>query len=386
MEQACDVAIVGGGPVGLLLGCLLLQHGADVRVFERRTVRRAHSRAVGIHPPGLSCLAEAGAVERVLASGVRVRRGLAFGESRLLGKVSFGGLPGPYPFVLCVPQSRTEEVLQERLLELAPRALHRGHEVVGCRSLDGRAELTLRADGETYTIGARYVVGCDGRRSSVREAAGMDYRGGAYREHFVMADVRDDTPFGDDAAVFLSREGVVESFPLPAGMRRWVVGLGREPREADAALVEELVGDRTGQLARASTATMVSAFVPEHFMADHFVQGRVALAGDAAHVVSPIGGQGMSLGWLDAKLLADVLARAVLRPQDAPRLLARYEQVRRRASRAATRRAELFMAIGQTQRWQSVRDLLVEGLLSAPLVDHTAQVFTMRGLTSLQVV
>jgi 2-polyprenyl-6-methoxyphenol hydroxylase-like FAD-dependent oxidoreductase len=323
----------------------------------------------------------------VLAAAIRVRRGYAFGDARLLGKVSFSGLPGPYPFILCVPQSQTEQALEQRLTELAPTALRRGHEVVDSATSGPSARIDVRsADGSEYSVQARFLVGCDGKRSRVREAAAIPYSGGSYGEHFAMADVRDDTPFGEDAAIFLSRAGVVESFPLPGARRRWVVALGRDPVHVDAAIVERLVGDRTGQLASASTATMVSTFMPEHYMAARFAQGPVALAGDSAHVVSPIGGQGMSLGWLDAKLLSDVLAAAMLRPERAPELLASYERTRRRAARAATRRAELFMAIGQTQRLQTVRDLFVEGLLSAPLVGHAAQLFTMRGLTSAGVV
>lgn len=383
MEERHDVAIVGGGPVGLLLGCLLSQRGLHVCVLERRGKPSAHSRSVGIHPPGLACLAEAGAAEPVLATGIRVRRGYAFGDARLLGKVSFGRLPSPYPFVLCVPQSETERALEQRLEALAPGALQRGHEVLACVGAAQGGRLEVRSATRDYTVQARFVVGCDGKNSRVRQAARIAYPGGSYDEHFVMADLADDTPFGSDAAVFLTHDGVVESFPLPSGMRRWVVGLGRaRPADDGAGVVERLVAERTGQLARASTATMVSSFIPEHYLAEHFVQGSLVLAGDAAHVVSPIGGQGMSLGWLDAKLLADVLTTAVADDARAASLLAEYERTRRRAARAATRRAELFMTIGQTQRFQPLRDLCVEGLLSGPLAQRAAQVFTMRGLTS----
>lgn len=385
MEERHDIAIVGGGPVGLLLACLLRQRGLHVCVLERRSEPTNHSRSVGIHPPGLACLAEAGAADPLLASGIRVRRGYAFGDARLLGKVSFGRLPSPYPFVLCVPQSQTERALEQRLDALAPGALRRGHEVLACLGDAHGARLEVRSATRSYTLQARFVVGCDGKHSRVRQAAHIPYPGSSYDEHFVMADLADDTPFGSDAAVFLTHDGVVESFPLPFGMRRWVVGLGRA-RPADASLVEQLVGERTGQLARASTATMVSSFTPEHYLAERFVQGAIVLAGDAAHVVSPIGGQGMSLGWLDAKLLADVLVTAIGDETRAAPLLADYERTRRRAAKAAMRRAELFMTLGQTRRFQPLRDLCVEGLLSRPLAGRTAQVFTMRGLTSARVV
>lgn len=148
-------------------------------------------------------------------------------------------------------------------------------------------------------------------------------------------------------------------------------------------MVAQLVRERTGQRARAETATMVSAFTAEHYLADRFSAGPLVLAGDAAHVISPIGGQGMNLGWLDAKLLAEVLVQACARPASAAALLAGYGRARRRAARSARRRAELFMALGQTSRFQRLRELTVTGLLWPPLADRAAQMFTMRGLDSL---
>lgn len=385
--ERIDVAIVGAGPVGLLLGCLLSQRGFDVRVFEQSLTRREHSRAVGVHPPGLACLAQAGVAEQVLAHAVRVRRAFAFGDGGTLGKISFQTLPEPYPFVLTVPQDRSERALEQRLVSLSPRALRRGERI---------AALELTSDGVLLSIGAsqsfpheplrrvraRFVVACDGKQSVVRNALNIAFPGGAYREHFVMADTADETPFADAAAVFLTRAGLVESFPLPGGVRRWVVGLRDQARDASAELVQRLVQERTGQLARASTARMVSAFTAEHFLAERFVEGPVALAGDAAHVVSPIGGQGMNLGWLDASALEGVLTRSLAHPSEATRLLQRYARERRCAARSATRRAALFMAIGQTRHFTQLRDLSIQGLLSPPLVRRAAELFTMRGLSS----
>ncbi|MET0339874.1 MAG: NAD(P)/FAD-dependent oxidoreductase [Polyangiales bacterium] len=386
--ERCDVAIVGAGPVGLLLGCLLVQRGLAVRVLERTRSPRDHSRAIGIHPPGLACLAEVGAADAVLAAGVRVRRGLAFGGQKPLGDISFAHLSGPYPFVLSAPQSRTEQALETRLEALAPGVLTRDAEVIACTPGDGDATLTARGEGTKRVVRARFVVGCDGKHSLVREAARIAYPGGAYRRaRFVMADVDDDTPFGDDAAVFLTREGVVESFPLPGGQRRWVVGLGKHDDHAPdapptAAAIERLVALRTGQLARAESATMLSAFTAEHHLARKFAEGTLVLAGDAAHVISPIGGQGMNLGWLDAKLLTDVLVRALARPSEATRLLGDYGHVRRKAAEAARRRAELYMGIGQTLPLPRVRELLVQALLTPAVAEHSAKVFAMHGLGS----
>lgn len=387
MSERCEVAIVGGGPVGLLLACLLTRRGVDTRVYEQQLSQREHSRAVGVHPPGLASLALVGAAAPLIARGVRVREAFAFGDERALGHISFDKLSGPYPFILTVPQSETERALEQQLLKLSDRVLCRGQQVFGCEHTKQGALLRVRPldGGVEQRVHARFVVGCDGKQSLVRSSTKIRFRGGAYPEHFVMADTADETQFGHAAAVFLTKHGLVESFPLPGGRRRWVVGLGKQPQAASAALVERLVSERTGQLARAATSTMESAFTAEHFMADRFVEGPLLLAGDAAHVVSPIGGQGMNLGWLDATLLADVLVRVVeprISAKDAYALLQRYGRERLRAAKSATRRAELFMSIGQTKRLRGLRDMSVQALLSPPLAERAAELFAMRGLSS----
>jgi 2-polyprenyl-6-methoxyphenol hydroxylase-like FAD-dependent oxidoreductase len=388
MSETCEVAIVGGGPVGMLLGCLLARRGVDTRIYEQHLARREHSRAVGVHPPGLSALALVGAAEPLLSHGVRVREAFAFGDERALGHLRFDALAGPYPFVLTVPQSDTERIIEQQLRKLSDRVLVRGQRLLACeRSGDGAVlRLGDRAGTTQHEVRARFVVGCDGKSSAVRGAAQIAYRGKPYAQHFVMADTADETQFGSAAAVFLTRRGLVESFPLPGGLRRWVVGLGAHKEGASATLVERLVAERTGQLARAATASMKSAFTAEHFLADSFAEGPFLLAGDAAHVVSPIGGQGMNLGWLDATLLAEVLARICLEQKLSSKasatLLRRYANERRRAARSATMRAELFMSIGQTRHLRALRDLAVQALLSPKLAGRAAELFAMRGLRS----
>ncbi|MET0283240.1 MAG: NAD(P)/FAD-dependent oxidoreductase [Polyangiales bacterium] len=374
-----DVAIVGGGPVGLLLGCLLLQRGIDVRVYERRRVRGKHSRAVGVHPPGLDCLDAAGVATQLMQHAVHVRHAFAFDERRTLGTIDFSSLPGPFQFVLTVPQTQTEALLERRLQALNDRAYERGTQVDACNA----TTLFVR-DGEelTRSVQARFVIGCEGKYSLVRESARIPFEGAPYRANFMMADTRDETPFGDAAAVFLTRDGLVESFPLPHQMRRWVVALGRVAQAPDLALVERLVRQRTGQCASPGSATMVSAFRAEHFLADTFVRDNTVLAGDAAHVLSPIGGQGMNLGWLDAMMLSELLPRMLANPAQKTRLLGTYAQERRTAARRAIRRAEAFMAVAaERQHMHGVTELTVRALLSDPLKARAARLFTMHGLS-----
>jgi 2-polyprenyl-6-methoxyphenol hydroxylase-like FAD-dependent oxidoreductase len=140
--------------------------------------------------------------------------------------------------------------------------------------------------------------------------------------------------------------------------------------------VERLVYARTGQRADAAHATMVSTFRAEHYLARTFVRGPLLLAGDAAHVLSPIGGQGMNLGWLDALRLGELLPRALAEPAQ----LETYATERRRAARRAIRRAEAFMAVAARGRAGALTRLGVRALLSPPLRASAARLFTMHGL------
>jgi 2-polyprenyl-6-methoxyphenol hydroxylase-like FAD-dependent oxidoreductase len=194
-----------------------------------------------------------------------------------------------------------------------------------------------------------------------------------------MADMADDTSFAADAAVFLCEGGLVESFPLPHGRRRWVASLPARTRlSPDPERLGKVIRERTGLVVRPTTASNASAFKAEHYCADEWVRGRVILAGDAAHVVSPIGGQGMNLGWLDAAALATHLSRG--ESAALPLALERYAVDRRRSAQRARRRAELFMRLGASRYGYRTRSALVGLTLTPPIAPHAARLFTMGGL------
>ncbi len=382
MIERCEVAVVGGGPVGLLLAGRLAQAGIDVRVLERRTERSTESRAIGIHPPGLACLAKLGVADALISHGIPVRTGLVFAGPRALGAISFATLVPPHNFVLTVPQHHTEAVLEQRLQALLPGALVAGAELKRIAFIRDGARLSLVCtSGEPEReLDASFVVGCDGKHSVVRKAIDVGYHGGPYPERFIMGDVPDDTGFGAQAAVFLTRTGLVESFPLPEGRRRWVVSTGLKREAADPELLASLIAQRTEQRIRADRCFMINTFTAERFVAARMYRTRAILAGDAAHVVSPIGGQGMNLGWLDATALSRCLVDTLRHGREPEPLLARYEQQRLSAARTAIRRAELFMMIGRGFAWPTLRDATVRALLSPVIAPHAARLFTMRGL------
>jgi 2-polyprenyl-6-methoxyphenol hydroxylase-like FAD-dependent oxidoreductase len=397
MVERCEVLIVGGGPVGLLLACLLRSQQRDCRVLERRLAPLEHSRAIGIHPPSLELLDGIGLAGTFVEHGVAVRRGHAFANRRLIGSLDFGRCPPPFQFVLSLPQSVSEALLEQRLAELGPTVLTRGAEVVRIE-LDGeRPSVAWRGDdGQQRVIEAELLVGCDGKRSAVRQAAGIPFDGAPYPDAFVMGDFDDNTDHGPEAAIHLHDEGLVECFPLPGGRRRWVVavdaravGRGEAPPRAgaerpmalrattSAGELAQLVGDRLGHDLRGVRCHWVSTFGVQHHVARRLAHRRVALAGDAAHVVTPIGGQGMNLGWLGAAALAESLAR---HPADIDAAMAAYERVFRPVALKVLGRAERNMRLGRRWRLPGLRNALVWLLLHTPARKALARTFTMRGL------
>lgn len=381
------VLVVGAGPVGLLVAARLARLGLAVRLVERRSEVRRSSRAIGVHPPGLAALASVAADEAVREAAVRIRAGRAVGASGPLGRLEF---PADTP-VLALPQWRSEAAL-EAALERFGGAVERGIELVDVRrGSPGRLLATLQRAGGQEELEVAVVVGCDGRASSVRTLAGIGWRGGPYPDRYLMADLPDVTGLRDEAAIHLHADGLAESFPLPDGWRRVVVRCQEAPPRSGVGESDPLVAQRVCELAeargagrfRAEDARMTSAFGIEAALATRFVLGRVVLAGDAAHVVSPIGGQGMNLGWLDAVAVADALARVRERGPTAfgPELEA-YAQRRRRAAQVALWRASVNTRLGRPvgALRASVRDALLRRALRPPWSRSLAGAFSMRGL------
>lgn len=380
------IAIVGGGPVGLFLACCLQHAGIDCVLLEQRAGPVTHSRSIGIHPVALERFAEIGLARAFTAEGVKVRRGRAYCNRRHVGTLSFDSCPPPYPFILTLPQHRTERLLTRHLQHHADGGtLQRGCRVTGMAQTQDPAgvHISYVNDSEdpatTHTLHASLVIGCDGKESMVRRWAAIPAETHAYDDTYIMGDFSDTTAFGSDAAIFLGDEGLIESFPLPGGLRRWVVKTASYLPEVTRADIEVRVARRTGHTLQGAENTMLSSFGVQKQLAHSMSSGRILLAGDAAHVVSPIGGQGMNLGWLDAWELTEMLRRPNSKKLQRKALVS-YSKRRMKAARQAARRAEFNMALGRQTNALWVRRLLLSGLLNTPLSHVMGRIFTMRGL------
>ena len=315
-----DVLMIGGGPVGLFMAALLLQHGVSVRILEQRTGAEPHSRAIGIHPPSLDALHGIGVAPAMVAEGVQIRRGIAVGGGRTLARMSFAGVSERFPFVLALPQSRTEAVLEQRVRQLDPDALHRGVRVTGLHDDGGRVTVDASAGGSVVRYTAALAIAADGVRSTVRALLGTAVRAKDYPDSYLMGDFADTTGFGPDAALFLESAGIVESFPLPGALRRWVVRLAAPGDGGDAGWLVETIRRRAGIDVDPASNSMLSRFGVRTRLVRRMVTGRTVLIGDAAHEISPIGGQGMNLGWLDAAALAPLVLAVAARRRRGERI------------------------------------------------------------------
>ena len=364
---------MGGGPVGMVAALELIERGVSVTVLERRTEPRDSSRSIGIHPPALHLLDRLGCAEAVIAAGVRVQQGEVRSGGDVLGRLAFRSASPRHPYVLSVPQHVTERMLRARLAERAPGALVAGCEVTAAAPHDGGVRLTTTAG----TIDAGWVIGADGARSAMRTLGGFTVRERAYPDRYVMGDAPDRSGLGDLAVLFLEAEGVVESFPLPGGRRRWVVHRGANPEPVDVDGLAQLVLRRTDVALDAASIAGVSAFGVHHVWSTDTVRGRAVLLGDAAHEISPIGGQGMTLGWLDAAELATALP--VVMGGGPSAALAAYASRAARRQRMTARQAYFNTVMGRPRRGGrlAVRNALVRTIAHPRLERRLAASFTM---------
>ncbi|MFC4123902.1 FAD-dependent oxidoreductase [Nocardia rhizosphaerae] len=305
-----DVLIVGAGPVGLTAAVVLEQLGHDVVVVDKQAEGANTSRAAVLHPHTLEILEPYGVTAELVARGVHTPTFAIRDRDRLLMAVPFTGLPTRYPYTLMISQADTERFLLERLTRLGGKVDRPVTVTAISQDADGvRAEL---AEGEP--IRARYLLGADGMHSIVREQAGIGFTGGSYAESFVLADVRlsGGVP-REEVILYFSPAGLAVVAPLPDDRFRIVATVDQAPAEPDAAFVQALLDER-GPLARPARVEEVvwgSRFRVHHRIADTFRRGRVLLTGDAAHVHSPAGGQGMNLGIEDAITAASTLSRVL---------------------------------------------------------------------------
>jgi 2-polyprenyl-6-methoxyphenol hydroxylase-like FAD-dependent oxidoreductase len=375
--DAIDVLVVGAGPTGLTLAGELLRRGLKVRIVDSAPAATEQSRALAVHARTLEIFDDLGIADELIAAGKKVI-GATFwsGGTEPIARVDFESIPSRHSYLLLVAQAETERALG-RLLERRGGAVERGVQLTTLRQ-DGTgvtAQLTPAGGGEPTEVRAAWVVGCDGAHSTVRKVVGIPFAGDTYDEHLLLADVKIAWDVRDDrVSSWLGEEGLVACFPLAGG--RWrVVGTaqrGDESKEPPALeTIQAMVRLLSGTPATVSDPAWLARFRIHCRQAAHYRDDRVFLAGDAAHIHSPFGGQGMNLGIQDAHNLAWKLA-LVHRGDARGLLLDTYERERHAVGRAVLTTTDAATKVGilKSAPARGARDQFARLLTGFEAVQH----------------
>jgi len=371
LPASTDVLIVGAGPVGLTLAASLAAAGIRAVLVDKQAAGANTSRACVVHSRTLEVLRELKVSEELVNRGLIVPRFTVRDRDRVLMTIDFGGLPTDYPYTLMIPQDITEQILLERLHAVGGQ-VHRPYELTSLAHVGGEVTATM-ATGDT--IRATYTVGTDGMHSTVREQTGIGFTGDTYAQSFVLADVHMDWHLPEtEVMLYYSPAGLVVVSALPGGRHRIVATVDEAPEHPSAEFVQALLDARGPEQQPAKIRDVVwsSRFRVHHRLADHYRAGQMFLAGDAAHVHSPAGGQGMNTGIQDATALAGRLI-AVLRDGAADIVLDEYEAERRPVA------AEVVALTHQITRVATIdsvplrkaRNALLRALDWVPAVHHS---------------
>jgi 2-polyprenyl-6-methoxyphenol hydroxylase-like FAD-dependent oxidoreductase len=371
MNNRPKVLIVGAGPTGLVMAHELARDGIDCRVVDKSAHRAMQSRAIAIHSRTMETFELMGLADDFLGAGHRIAGVNVYGENERIAHPEFGMLDTRYPFVLGVPQDETERILEEHVARQGVR-VERSTELISLARHDDCVAARLSIGNRVEEVEADWLLGCDGAHSSVREQLGISFSGATYPEHFVLADIKVDGGLDhDEAQVWLHRSGALAFFPLPED--RWRLIVTNSPvdwhDEPTLAQCQALVDERCLGRLRLADPRWSAVFRIHRRGAARFREGRVFLLGDAAHIHSPVGGQGMNMGIQDAFNLAWKLS-LVLRQGNNPRLLDSYEAERKPVDEAVIRQTDratrLISLHGSVARF--VRDHLMSLLTQIPAV------------------
>ena len=320
MSNEFDAVVVGAGPVGLWVACELALAKVGVAVLERRAEPVTQSRGLAIQGRTLEVFALRGLADRFLSRG----RPIPKGHFGLLGTgLDFSVFNTRFPFTLVQPQATTEVLLEERALELGVD-IRRGHLVEMTEPRADGVVLEGRNGGASFRFFARYVVGADGARSLIRDAASIDFAGHPAQHAFMLAEVVLDAPPVQPLVTMVNEAGALLVAPLGDGVHHRVVvdaPLAVAPSEPVSLVKLAATAARiAGTNYRPRDPIWLSRFTDETRLAEHYLKGRILLAGDAAHIHAPMGGQGlnvgiqdaMNLGWKLASVLSGTASEALL--------------------------------------------------------------------------
>jgi 2-polyprenyl-6-methoxyphenol hydroxylase-like FAD-dependent oxidoreductase len=376
-----NVLVVGAGPVGLAMAAELARYGVSVRIVEKMAQRTDKSKALVLWSRTLELIDRMGCTQSFLAEGLKVTAANISSGSKQIGRITLDGVATPYPFGLMLPQSDTERLLDEHLNRYGVQ-VERSVELAGfVATADGVVSTLRHANGQEETFESGWLIGCDGAHSTVRHQLGVEFVGDTMPSNWILADCHlSGVPHPGEISAAWHSDGVLILFPIAKDRFRVIADVGNEhsdaaPRDPTMEEVQAILDRRGPGGITASTPVWLAGFhINERKVADYRATGRVFLAGDAAHIHSPAGGQGMNTGIQDACNLAWKLALVCKGACAEEPLLGSYsversavgEQVLKGAGRMTT------IAIMKGEVKQSIRNHVLSFLFGLSPVLKTA--------------
>ena len=348
-----DVLIVGAGPTGLALACQLIRYGIDFVIIDKKDTTTPYSKAIGVQARTLEIYEQIGLADKLIAMGAVVEKVRMFAGGKVRGEATFSELGkglSPYPYVLIVEQGRHETLLYDHIKSHGRDVAWKSELESFTQDEAGATGTVKNAAGETETISAKFLVGCDGAKSLIRKGLSLEFAGSTFERMFYVADVELDWEYGHDALqVFLMKSSLLAFFPMLGDKRYRIVGTFPEEFSKDEGDVlyeeiEERIKLDTELELDIANVNWFSTYKVHTRHVDKFSVGRCFLAGDSAHIHSPAGAQGMNTGIQDGYNLAWKLA-LVLRGDAGIELLNTYNEERLPNAEQLTKTTDRFFGM-----------------------------------------
>src|SRR3954471_15856776 len=377
MPNHAQVLVVGAGPVGLTLANELVRHGISVRIVDKAAGRTDKSKALVLWSRSLELFDDAGYAEPFLPAGFQAHGAQISTGTEIIARITFNSVDSRFPYALMIPQSETERILEEQLASRGV-TVERSVELTGFADNGSSVDATLKkADGATEALTVDWLAGCDGAHSTVRHGCAFAFEGTTHESDWYLADghISGLEP-NDRLHIFWHRDGILAFFPIVGDRWRVVGDLGPaedNDRQADPTLAEinALLAHRGSPDFVMSDPVWLAAFRINERKVKEYRKGRVFLAGDAAHIHSPAGGQGMNTGMQDAFNLAWKLA-LVIKGIAKPSLLDSYSPERTAVGERVLRNAGRLTEVATLRNpmLQGIRNTIARFATGFPFVQH----------------
>jgi 2-polyprenyl-6-methoxyphenol hydroxylase-like FAD-dependent oxidoreductase len=372
-----SVLIVGAGPTGMTAAVELKRMGVDVRIIDKSDHMARYSQALVVQARTLEQLQRYGLAHEAVARGRKLQGARFYSEGKQIVHVTLDDIESRYPYALLIPQSETEKLLNGCMEGLGVRA-ERGVELVELKQDPQLCVMVRHRDGRMEEMAPRWVIGCDGAHSTVREKTGVAFEGGGVGLSFFLGDCEIEGPDAvqDELSIHVRRGDLVFLGRLTDRLVRVIVALHEDQQasEKQDLTIEDFqrAVDRIGMSIKIKSAEWMTPFRVNDRQAKHYRIGNVILAGDASHIHSPVGGQGMNTGIQDAANLAWKLAAVSRGASDI--LLDSYEEERGEVGKALLRFTErgLKLATVSNPILEKVRDTLAPVISMLPPVQRNA--------------